>query len=473
MKRVFSRIWDSPTFMTWGSFLSRSLSLVIVLPLLLTRLETAEISLWYLFMTIIGLQMVVDAGFSPTFTRVISYIMGGAGVHELKAPQLKGSGTVDKQSLNRVYSTMSKIYFCLGLFWTGLLVTVGTLALIKPIVAVHDQGTAWIAWGIIIGVSSLSLYGNLYSSYLQGVNQIALLRRWETLTALGGIALSFLVLIAGGGLLALVIANQGWQVVNVIRNRWLARKVENGMVKTFVNHPFDREVFDSVWPSTWRSGVGVLMSYGLIQASGIIYAQVGNAASVASYLLALRLIQTVSQFSQAPFYSKLPLFARLYAENQQGELIQMAKRGMALSHWIYVVGFIALGLVGAPLFKYIESNAPFPDQLLWSLMGLGFFIERYGAMHIQLYSTTNRIIWHIANGIMGLIFSATSLMLLERIGIYAFPVGILAGYLGFYSWYAALHSYRAFRINFMSFEMRASMMPFVSILIYIGWCGFV
>ena len=49
-------IWNSPTLMTWGSFFSRALSLFIVLPLLLTRLRTEEIALWYLFITIISFQ---------------------------------------------------------------------------------------------------------------------------------------------------------------------------------------------------------------------------------------------------------------------------------------------------------------------------------------------------------------------------------------------------------------------------------
>jgi len=468
VKEYPTRSWNSPTLMTWASLLAKSISLVIVLPLILTRLETAEISLWYLFMTIIALQSVVDAGFSPTFTRVIAYVMGGASLHELKQPIKIDSSKYDQQTLNRVYSTMKTVFFYLGIFWTLLLVLAGTTALMKPVSLVADQKSAWFAWGIIAIVSCISLQGNLYASYLQGINQIALFRRWEALTALAGILTSFIVLIAGGGLLGLVIANQGWQIISVVRNRWLAGEAENGVLRSFIKEPFNREVYDAVWPSAWRSGLGIFMSYGLIQASGIIYAQVGNPASVAAYLLGLRLIMTVTQFSQAPFYSKLPLFARLYAENRRDELIRLAKRGMTLAHWSYVAGFVALGLVGTPLLKYIGSNAPFPDQLLWSLMGIGFFIERYGAMHIQLYSTTNRIIWHTANGVTGTIYIVISLLLCGKIGVLAFPVGIIISYLGFYSWYAAMHAYREFKMNFYAFEKGAVLLPMAALLIYVG-----
>jgi hypothetical protein len=459
------KVWDSPTFMTWGSFLSRSLSLVIVLPLLLTRLKTAEISLWYLFMTIIGLQMVVDAGFSPTFTRIIAYVMGGAGIHELKVPQRTDSGIFDPQALNRVYSTMQRVYIRLGAVWTLLLATIGTVALIKPISLVHDVLGAWISWLVIVAISCVSLLGNQYSSYLQGVNQIAILRRWETATALGGIATSFIVLILGGGLLGLVIANQVWQLIGIIRNRWLAGKVEGGILRSFVSKPFDREVFQAVWPSTWRSGVGILMSYGVIQVSGIIYAQVGKTAEVAAYLLGLRLIQTISQFSQAPFYSKIPVLSRLYIEGRQNDLVRLAQRGMHHSHWSYASGFAVLGLAGEPLLRYIGSHVSFPEPLLWSLLGIAIFFERFGAMHIQLYSTTNHIIWHIANGVSGAIYLLVSLVLLKHIGVYSFPVGIMAGYLGFFSWYTAKHSYSAFDINILRFESRCSFFPSVFMIV--------
>ena len=451
--------------MTWGSFLSRSISVVVVLPLLLTKLQPAEITLWYLFMSLIGLQGVVDAGFSPTFSRTMAYVMGGAGINELKSPKGAGSGKYNPHDLNLVYSTMRTIYFRLGLVWTLLLLTVGSLVLKKPIASVHDTGSAWLAWGVIVVVSCVSFQSEQYSSCLQGVNQIALLRRWETLTALGGILASFLVLILGGGLLELVIANQSWHLINVVRNRWLLLSVENGMMRSFGNEPFSKVVFDAVWPSAWRSGVGVLMSYGLILTSGVIYAQIGDTAKVASYLLGLRFIQIVSQFSQAPFYSKMPLYARLYAEGKKDKLLSLAQRAMRLSHVSYVAGFVFLGLVGGPLFKQIGSNASFPEPLLWSFMGIAFFIERFGAMHLQLYSTTNHIIWHVVTGVSGVVYLSVSLGLLGFIGAYAFPVGMITGYLSFYSWYSAVKSYKMFNIGMFNYEKSCTLAPAVCMII--------
>jgi O-antigen/teichoic acid export membrane protein len=468
MQKFIWRIWNSPTLMTWGSFVTKSLSLIIVLPLILTRLSTEEIALWYLFSTIIGLQMLADIGFSPTFSRAIAYGMGGAtelrNIQDIEKNQNKGQP--NWKTIEQICSTMRIVYRRLTIFSISLLATLGTWALLKPISQVTNNTSAWLAWGVILLASTVTLQGNTYSAYLQGINQIALLRRWEVFFSLGAIATSFLVLVSGGGLLGLVLANQGWLIFNIIRNRWLCQIVEGGRFCQFKENSVDKNVFEAIWPSAWRSGVGVFMSYGIVQASGIIYAQVGSAAGVASYLLALRLIETVSQFCQAPFYSKLPLLSRLLSEGNLAEQVNVAKRGMSLAYWTYIVGFIGIGLFSTPLLKLIGSNAEFVSPLLWALLGLGKFVERYGAMHIQLYSTTNHIIWHIANGVAGTIYIIFSLALFGIVGVYAFPLGILASYLGFYSWYSAKHSYQAFGLKFWSFERTTMLIPLYIMLLY-------
>jgi len=464
-KYIYS-LWNSPTLMTWGSFFSRALSLVVVLPLILTRFSTGEIALWYLFMTIISFQMLVDIGFAPTFSRVIAYAMGGADIDDLKRPKNKNSGQANWKTIELICSTMRVIYSRLGFCWTMLLIPFGTMALVKPVSLVQNTQSAWIAWGVILIVSTVTIRGNIYSAYLQGINQIALLRRWEAVSSFGAIITSFSVLFAGGGLLGLVIAHQSWQVFNILRNRWLSNTVNDGWFKHLAKNEIDKTVLAAVWPSAWRSGVGHFMSYGLIQASGILYAQIGTTASIASYLLALRLIQTVSEFSQAPFYSKLPAFARLFAEGKKEALVTRAQRGMRLSLWCYVAGFIGLGLAGQPLLKLIGSNADFPNNLLWSLLGLGFFTQRYGALHIQLFSVTNQIIWHISNGISGAIYIVVSLALIRPVGVYAFPIGLLIGYLCFHIWFPALHSYKTFGLRFIPFERAAMLGPLSALLLY-------
>ncbi|NJK51869.1 MAG: hypothetical protein HC936_01990 [Leptolyngbyaceae cyanobacterium SU_3_3] len=422
-----------------------------------------------MFSSIIGLQALFDIGFSPTFARLTAYALGGRAsdtFQDLRQVESFVNTGANWAVIERICATMRLLYLRLALASLFLLAPVGTLALWKPISAIGNSTFAWIAWAVIVPVSILTLLGNTYSSYLQGMNQITLLRRCETLTSLAAILTSFLVLLLNGGLLGLVVANQSWLLVAILRNRWLCRQIDNGRFQRFNQQSLEPEIFQVAWSSAWRSGLGAFMSYGLVQISGLIYAQVAATSGVAAYLLALRLIQVVSQFSQAPFYSKLPTLARLRSEGKVAQQVVVAKRGMELSYWSYVIGFIAIGLLANPLLKLIGSNAEFVSPLLWGVMGLSMFAERYGAMHIQLYSTTNHIIWHIANGISGLIYLCIILLLFQKISVYAFPVASLLSYVGFYCWYVARHTYKVFDINFWNFDLKPISIPLFIVIIY-------
>ena len=458
--------------MTFGSFLANALKLIIVLPLVLTRLNIDDITVWYIFATIISLQNLVDVGFSPTFSRVIAYAMVGASANKIsdfrKITPNTSSRTPNWKTIENICTAMRKVYVILTFILIGFLLIVGTASLIRPISENPNPQAAWIAWGIILLTSTVVLRGNSYIAFLTGTNHIAILRRWEIYSATGAALTSIAVLTAGGGLISLVCSQQIWVIINILRNRYLTNRVEDGRFRRFRADSTNEYIMKAVWPSAWRSSLGIIMSYGVVQASGLIYAQLESTSRVATYLIALRLIQALSSFSQAPFYSKLPVLASLRADGAVSKQIAIAKRGMALSYWTYALGFVFLGIFGTPLLKLIGSHADFPDSVLWALLGLAMFAERYGAMHIQLYSTTNHIIWHIANGTTGAIYLLSSMILYPFVGVYAFPMGMIVGYTFFYSWYSASHSYGAFGLKFWQFEKSTFMAPLLVVSLFVA-----
>jgi len=467
--QVLNRIWKSPTFTSWGSFIARLLSVALVLPLILTRFSTEEIVLWYLFMTFISLRSIADMGFSTTFTRVLAYAMGGAKDIEgyLDIHRNPDSGKPNWETMSRLCSTMSKVYLRISLGWLVLLAGFGTLTVIKPIAMDKENLLAgWLAWGTIVIASTLRMYGNKYTAYMIGVNKIPLYRRWETLNWILAAIVSLIVLLSGLGLLELVIATQTVAILGIIVKRRLFRILSNKHIDPLGKRKFDRKVFSAVWPNAWRTGLGVMVGMGLVQGTGIFYAQIGSAKNIAAYLLALNLMRILSQFSVVPFYSKIPALSRLRAEGNLAKQQELAEKGMRWCFGIIVAGIVILGVLGPTLIEYIKGNANFVEYDLWALMGLGAFLERYGAMHIQLYSTTNHIITHIANGVTGLIFIVVVALGYTFWGIYAFPIAQIASDIIFYNWYSARHSYAAFHLQFWHFERRTTIVPFITLLIY-------
>jgi len=461
-RTVFGRIWNSPTFTTWGSLLARMGTMTVLLPFVLASFGAEDATLWLLFSTVLSLQVVCDLGFSQTFSRAVANARGGASIDDLgdlrTAPgEQQHSGKSNVETLERVISTLGYTYLRLAVISIALLAAVASYFIAPSISRASESGAVWLAWGVILGTMPITLWGNAFAAYLLGSEQIALVRRWETLFALLATGSATAAISLGGGLLMLVLIQQGWALAAVARNALLCM-ADPIFRRSFLSR-LDSAVFRVVWPNAWRSGIGVLMGFGLYQTSGLIYARVGSAESTASYLLALRLIQVISLLSQAPFYSKIPTLAKLRALGTQNRQIDVARRGMLLAHLTYCAGFLAVGLLAEPLLVALNSQTSFVPPLMWTLLGAAFFMERLGAMHLQLYSTTNHIIWHYANGFTGLLMIAVALGLFPLIGDLAFPISMLAAYTLLYCPISLWHSYRAFSLSVRTFELPVSTVP--------------
>ena len=125
---------------------------------------------------------------------------------------------------------------------------------------------------------------------------------------------------------------------------------------------------------------------------------------------------------------------------------------MTLSNVIFIFGAIIIGLFSNQILTFIGSNVKFVSYDLWLLLSIAFFIHRYGAMHLQLYLTTNHIISHIVDSISGLIFIIICLLLYQYLELYTFPIAMIISYLSCHSWVSAKYSLRSMNKSFWSFD---------------------
>jgi hypothetical protein len=147
---------------------------------------------------------------------------------------------------------------------------------------------------------------------------------------------------------------------------------------------------------------------------------------------------------------------------------------MRFALWVYVAGaaMVAFGL--EPALRFLGRSTVPLDPLLWWLLAAGFFAERFGAMHLQLYSVTNHIIWHKVNAISGGLSLLTILLTYPSLGIYSFPTAFVVGYLGFSSWSCAHKVYSTFGVPWFRFEKTVGLAAAVGFCVAVGlqtWLG--
>lgn len=466
---VIAQTLESPTIATWFAICARLLSMTVVLPFILWKFDAATAAVWLVFVSIASLRALADFGFTSTFVRLTTYARSGVPLDGL-APGALEAAKKDFENNQEVVAAVNAatglLYRRLALILAGLLISVGSLAVAKPISFIAATTDAWLAWLCMVIGTSVSLYGCRYQAFLHGMNHVALHRRWEGVIHLSGLIAIIAVIMSGGGLLAIVAVSQMILIIGVFVYSRLCARFDEFDCSSQRARAWS--VVRSAWPAVWRSGLGVSASLGTIQVVGLTYAQIAEPAEVAALLLALRLAQVITLLSQPPFYARIPSMARHWALGERTVFLGIARRGMRSALFIVVIGFFLVGNSIPMVLAYMGSDVHFVSREFWLILSLAYFLERYGTMHLQLHSMNNVIIWHWANGISGVIFIILSTALYLNLGMIAIPIALLAANGCFYAWFCAMKSFQLTRAQFIPFESRSSLVPALLMVVSIA-----
>lgn len=234
MKAVFLRAWNSSTFTTWGNFLSSTLKLVIITPLILTKLGVDGIAFWYLLMTVHSLSMVLDFGLLPTLSRLISYAFGGSN-------NLRNAGTSSKSEfdepnwklIKEVFDNTRILYLFVTVLFLIVLSGIG-LFVISDFINKIESGpyNYWLCYNIFSVSLIINFFSKSYEAVLIGVNKVSLNNRWTILLNIINVLLMFIFLIQGFKLVALTSIILLISVFNLLRSYILVKRLNNSYLKS-------------------------------------------------------------------------------------------------------------------------------------------------------------------------------------------------------------------------------------------------
>lgn len=433
------RFLASATINTWISIVIRLGGLALLLPLILRHLDLQQVLIWQLQSSIMAMMVWIDFGLTPTFSRFIAVARGGGTLQDLGQDsaqnKIKGgdsAGTGQVLDLGTMIGTSGIIYLGMAVTGTLIIAAIGTAVMAGPVAGLSNPSEGWQAWILTLTAVPFALMNGNNSSVLIGCDRITTMRRVESVVGLLQILTTSAVVVVSANLAWIAATYSFWMVVMFVLNRWQRQKVlraqEGLSAKDDDARSWDPQVLRIACAAGWRSGVGVLFSTGIIQGTGMIIPQIASAEVSAAYLLVLRLITVGSQLAQAPFYSRLPTMAKANAEGNRAEMVALAKHGLRLSLWMMVVGIFAILFVFPQVLIWIDGSVRMPSYNLSLLLALAFFAERYGAMHMQIYTLSNHVIWHRVNGLAGIVIIAAFALLWPMVGVVAMPLAMLAGY---------------------------------------------
>jgi O-antigen/teichoic acid export membrane protein len=465
MGELARRVVSSPSIATWGSFSARALPLIVLPGFVFSSFSEEKAALWFILITIQGLQLLVESNVGLTFIRAIGFAMGGASHLGNHASSGTSASTESRPNLVLLAEVWGAMRYCyLGVALLSLLLLGGAAAFSSEAIikGLDDPLEGVLPVCIFVICAALRSYGGLHISYLYGVGRIARMRWWECLFWICSFSLSLIALLLEFSLTAVVIFYQAPLVINLLINVLLCRQDEVYKTQPRAEKGRPEQVLIELWPLMWRSALGVIIYLGVIQGAGLVYARFGEPREVAIYLFAMSLMRPMMQFAQVPFFTKLPLIAAFQVSGRRGELLDVARKSMQATYILLASMIVLMGVAFPILSEASEFFTPVP-QSLWSLIGLASIVERVGAMHLQLYSQTNHIVWHWANGGAAVVFVVAALYLLPAYQAEALPLAMLVASLVFYIPYCRYHSFKAYALGWR-FDLDTAAAPIAAVV---------
>ncbi|MCC6233676.1 MAG: hypothetical protein IT580_13585 [Verrucomicrobiales bacterium] len=448
LQRWLSRVWSSPSWTSFSSYAAQSAGVAVFLPLLLRKLPSEQVAVVLLLATVGGIRLLLDFGFSYTLMRHISYLLApGSAV---------GAECLVAADLGSIKASIRRVYLVLAVLTLLLLASVGTFAVARVIRDSGIAGPAWWAWWVAVLSNAISTWGIQFGTWVQGTANVALLRRWETFFALLSPLTAAIVLFTGGGVLGVTCALASWQVIAVLRNWVLARRVNNCLwIRTVSRSPTASE-WSALWAQTWRTGLGVLASFGVMQGSVIAFGRILSGEVLASFLLGFRIVSVAADASRAPFYSRTPELFRLHASGDRSAFLGLVQNGMRRSLILFVAAWSLAAWMGPWLLAQVGSRTEFPGRGVWAAFGCAFFLQRWGAMHMQVVCAANRILTHLSDGITALVYLLILPILLGPFGELALPLALSLSYAMALIPFGIWHSRVVTGLPAITFESRAA-----------------
>ena len=249
MFRIYQRLVNSAVYWSWVFNFLRLASGLLLLPLVLHKLSTADLGMYYVLLSLAALSQLVDFGFGETIGRFVTYAMGGA--REIQAQGLPLPGNSNTPNYTLLWELLAATRLIYRYLTLAVFVIVGIWGTYMVELRIHETSSVLItrlAWAATLAGTLFDIYANWWCVYLRSLNEVQTAARISVLVMVVRLAVAAGLLCAGAGLLSLPIA----AVLSDGLQRWLARSRCLALLNN--QPPPDKidvkRIFKTIWPNT-------------------------------------------------------------------------------------------------------------------------------------------------------------------------------------------------------------------------------
>lgn len=415
--------------MLWG-YLAQALNIgagLILLPVILKYLPAAEVGLWFVFITLVGLAQLLEFGFNPTISRNTSYIYAGAVALQRDGLPIHDTNksTINLDLLASLLNTARKVYRVVSLLAAALLLIGGSIYISTLVTEeTSDKTTLILAWVTFATGYIVTLYYGYINGMLHGRGDVSQSNKIIITTRGLLILLGSYALITGHGLLGLGIASlmsSGIGRIIAMRYFFSETRPEMRTIRSLATNTAD-DLTPLLWHNASRLGAVQVGSF-LIQRGNILIASSTlGLESAASYGMTVTILTVLITVSSVLCQLQLPRLNAIQSRNERSSLITIYGQ-IQLSSWtVFSLGLIFLVVFGDLMLNFVGSDTKLIPWPLLLVFGLIYLFELNHSIAATYLTTVNKIPFVKAALISGISITVLAVFLSAAYGI----VGLIA-----------------------------------------------
>jgi O-antigen/teichoic acid export membrane protein len=365
---------------------------LFLLPVILRKLPSEHLAIWYVFLSITSLVNLLDFGFQQTIMRNVSYIFSGAQKLLKFGIDDEASEEVNYELLLSLIKSAKKIYRTIAIIAFILLIIFGTWYIYDITTELAAQKDILIAWVIYVFSAVLNFYFYYYTPLLLGRGQIKESNKTIVFSKLFYIGFSFIGLSLNYGLIAVSIGNLLGSFVNRILsyNYFYDEdlKINLNCVSDFSN---DKSIFNIIWANSYRFGLVSLGGFLILRSNTLLTSKFLDLKIVAQYGLSLQLLNILARSSKVLFNTFLPKFNQLRVKNKITKLKKYFGTSLLIGWGTYFLGVIIIYFLGNDILNLIGSETSLLSEFYLLFLSLILFLEFNHSIFATFITTQNEV----------------------------------------------------------------------------------
>lgn len=366
---------------------------IILLPLVLNKLNTPDIAIYYILFSLSSLVTLFDFGFSSQFGRNISYVFSGATTLQKEGVAYSENRQVDFRLLKQLLATAQYIYKRLALYAFLVLSVAGTCYMYKVTDGFSLTAYLFPIWILYI----LSVYFKIrflyYNALLMGKGQVKYLQQTTVVYRVITIFFCSFLLLLNCGLVSVVLSD----FVALSIQRYLARRgfYTCEIKKELQLFKVSTEEMKSMYAILWYNA----QKLGLTSFAGFLVSQLGLFFAgfylpleiVASYGLMCQLVMVISALSTTLVTIHVPYFASCIVQHEYEELLKRFSILLLVFYAVFSIGVLLLISIVPFLLIYIKSQAFLPSLSLVLVYSIIRLLECNHANFATVLVSNNKV----------------------------------------------------------------------------------